>query len=75
MSMLTDDSREFLEKAATSILKINDGAILRDGSVRKFAVPALNYEAYHYSHIAEIINLSLQRILHLTKSFYIKKEK
>ena len=73
--MLADDFREFLEKAANSILKIREGAILEDGSVRKFAVPTSNYEADHYSDIAEIMNLCLQRILHLTKSFYTKKKK
>ena len=47
MSMLADDSRDIHDKAVTSILKIRGGANFGDSSVRKFVVPALNYETDH----------------------------
>ena len=51
MSMLADDSETIRKKAVNAILKICHGAHLGDISVRKFLVPALNYEASHFSDI------------------------
>ena len=54
MSMLADDSKDIRDKAVTSILKIHDGANFDDSSVRKLVVPALNYEADHYSETTDL---------------------
>ena len=54
MSMLAEDSRNIRYKAVTSILKIRVGANFGDSSVRRFVVPALNYEADHYSEITDL---------------------
>ena len=54
MSMLADNSRDIREKAVTSILKIRGGANFDDSSIRKFVVPALKYEADHYSEITDL---------------------
>ena len=53
MSMLVAD-RDICDKAVTSILKIHGGANFNDSSVRKFVVPALNYETDHYSEITDL---------------------
>ena len=54
MSMLADDCVEIRDKAITRIMKIRDGANFGDSSVRKFVVPALNYEAKHYSEVTKL---------------------
>ena len=53
MSMLADDSKDIRDKAVNSILKIRGGVNFGDSSVQKF-VPALNYEANHYSEITDL---------------------
>ena len=52
--MFAHDFQEVRKKAVNSILKIRDGAILGDESVRKLIVPTLNHEADHYSDTAEL---------------------